>query len=109
MLSNEMTAELIDGLLDIFGQNVQKIILYGSVARKEETEDSDVDIAVILERAFDEATREKFFVWSSELDLKYGKVVSIIDIEKKNLDKWGRILPFYRNVFEEGVVLWQAA
>ena len=31
------------------------------------------------------------------------------DIEKANMDKWGDVLPFYKNIKKEGVVLWKAA
>lgn len=33
MLSDEMREELVQGLTDIFGNNISMIILYGSVAR----------------------------------------------------------------------------
>jgi len=108
MLTQEITTELINGLLDIFEENVQQIILYGSVARREETEDSDIDIAIVLERKFDEATRRRFISWAADMDLKHEKIFSIIDIERDNLKKWGKILPFYKNVCEEGIVLWKA-
>lgn len=41
--------------------------------------------------------------------MKYEKVFSIIDIEKHNLEKWGNILPFYKNVCQESITLWKAA
>lgn len=31
------------------------------------------------------------------------------DIEKNMLNKWGDVLPFYKNIKEEGIVLWKAA
>ncbi len=109
MLTTEMTYELISGLVSIFGENIQQIILYGSVARKEETEESDIDIAIILDHGFDSIVRKKFIEWASEMDLKYEKVFSIIDIEKANMDKWGNVLPFYKNIRREGIILWKAA
>jgi predicted nucleotidyltransferase len=109
MLTTEMINELVKGLVDIFGKNVQQIILYGSVAREEEKDDSDIDIAIILNHGFDSVIRERFITWASELDLKYGRVFSIIDIEKDNMDKWGNVLPFYKNIRQEGVVLWKVA
>ncbi len=51
--------------------------------------------------------REKFIEWNSEMDMKYDRVFSIVDIEKANMDKWGDVLPFYKNIKEEGVVLWK--
>lgn len=109
MLSDEMVRELIDGLREIFAQNVLQIILYGSVARQEEVKESDIDIAIIVQAVPTESIRDRFIEWNSEMDMKYNRVFSIIDIEKSRIDEWGEILPFYRNIQEEGVVLWKAA
>ena len=43
MLNEEMIYDLVHGLRGIFAQNVLQIILYGSVARNEETEENDWD------------------------------------------------------------------
>lgn len=104
-----MKDDLIRGLVDIFSNNIIAIILYGSVARNENTTESDIDIAIIVKNEMDDATREKFMQWSAELDLRYDKVFSIIDIQEKNMEKWGSVLPFYQNVQKEGIVLWKAA
>ena len=108
MLTNEMIQDLIEGLCTIFSGNVQKIILYGSVARREETDESDIDIAVIIDSKISDMM-ERFIAWNSEMDMKYNRVFSIVDIEKDKIDKWGKVLPFYKNIQEEGVVLWKAA
>ena len=86
-----------------------QIILYGSVARNEATEDSDIDIAIILDHSIDEAVRERFIDWAADMDMKYDCVLSIVDIEKEKYDVWKNTMPFYKNVFTEGVVLWKAA
>lgn len=109
MHNEEMIRDLISGLREIFDQNVSKIILYGSVARREETAESDIDIAIILDVAQASEIRERFIEWNSEMDMKYNRVFSIVDIEKSQMDKWGNVLPFYKNIREEGVVLWKAA
>lgn len=109
MLSEDIKQELIEGLLDIFGSNMQQIILYGSVARKEETSESDVDIAIVLRESMNDVTRTRFLSWSTDMDLKHEKVFSIIDIECNNLEMWGERLPYYKRVLEEGIVLWKAA
>ncbi len=43
------------------------------------------------------------------MDLKYDRVFSIIDIPEERMEKWGKILPFYKNVQEEGIILWKVA
>ncbi len=47
MFTKVMKEELIAGLLKIFGNNISMIILYGSVARNEYTDESDIDIAIV--------------------------------------------------------------
>ena len=109
MLSEEMICDLVNGLQLIFAKNVTQIILYGSVARQEESTESDIDIAIIVEEIQNSDVRKKFIEWNSEMDMKYNRVFSIVDIEKANMDKWGDVLPFYKNIKKEGVVLRKAA
>ena len=109
MLTREMKDELIEGLLNIFLDDIEAIILYGSVARNESTLESDIDIAIIVKKDMDDTTRERFISWSADLELRYDRVFSIIDIQERNMQKWGKILPFYQNVQKEGIVLWKAA
>lgn len=109
MISEEMTKEIIDGLTSIFNEDIERIILYGSVARKEETSESDVDIAIIVKKEMDETSSKQFIAWAADLDLKFNKVFSIIDIQEDVLKKWGDVLPFYKNIKKEGIILWKAA
>ena len=109
MLTDAMKKELISGLLNLFPDNITMIILYGSVARNEATAESDVDIAIIMKKDMDEVIKDKFLCWSADMDLRYDKVFSIIDIKEENMKKWGKVLPFYQNVQKEGVILWKAA
>ena len=110
MLTPVMKDELIKGLLEIFSDsNMEAMILYGSAARNESTAESDIDIAIIMKKDMDDAVRERLIRWSADMDLRYDRVFSIINIQEKNMQKWGNLLPFYQNVKKEGVVLWKEA
>lgn len=109
MLSSIIVNELISGLTEIFQDKISRIILFGSVARNEATEESDVDIAIIITNEIDEETKDKFINWVAELDIRFNQVFSIVDIPEERMKKWGKILPFYKNIEEEGIVLWRAA
>lgn len=109
MLTEEMITEIVNGLVNIFENSILQIILYGSVARKQDTEESDIDIAIVLKKEFTLENRAKFIEWIAELDLKYDRVFSVVDIEQEKYEKWRDILPFYKNIQNEGVVLWKAA
>ena len=106
MLTNTMKEDLIHGLIDIFSSNILAVILYGSVARNDNTDDSDIDIVIIIKNEMDDATKEQFIHWSAELDLRYDRVFSIIDIQEENMEKWGNVLPFYQNIQKEGIILY---
>ena len=109
MLSDEIREELVQGLTDIFGNNISMIILYGSVARGNATKESDIDIAIVVRSQMDDATRRRFLSWAADMDIRYERVFSIVDIQETNMKKWEEVLPFYRNVKKEGIILWKAA
>ena len=109
MLSSIIVNELISGLTEIFQDKISRIILFGSVARNEATEESDVDIAIIITNEIDEETKDKFINLAAELDIRFNQVFSVVDIPEERMKKWGKILPFYKNIEEEGIVLWRAA
>lgn len=70
MLTPDMISDLTQGLQKIFGSIIEQIILYGSAARNEETEESDIDIAIILTNEMDDIKKERMLVWSSNMDLQ---------------------------------------
>lgn len=103
-----MQKELVNGLKEIFEHQLRYIILYGSVARGTDTEESDIDIAILLESSYSSRQKEALIDFTVDMDLKYDKVVSVVDINYEDYMKWKETLPFYRNVAKDGVVLWSA-
>ena len=108
-LSPEIQKKIVDGLLELFGDNIDSIILYGSVARGDDGPESDVDVAVIVKEKINRKLKKDFNYWNSELDIEHEKVFSILDIEKNKFDQWSDIIPFYKNIIKDGIVLWKAA
>jgi predicted nucleotidyltransferase len=109
MLSDDIKEELVEGLTGIFQKNISMIILYGSVARGEAADSSDIDIAIIVKEPINQNTKKQFVSWAANMDLRYERVFSIVDIQESNMKKWEHVLPFYQNVRKEGIVLWKAA
>lgn len=104
----EIFEKMIPGFQDIFGASLNQVILYGSVARGTQTEESDVDIAVIV-RKYTETMHDQMIDFTVELELEYNKVFSVLLIDYDNFKEWENILPFYKNVKKEGITLWSAA
>lgn len=109
MLLDELREELVQGLTDIFENNLSTIILYGSMARNEATEESDIDIAIIIKKRMDAQTKKRFISWTADMDIRHERVFSIVDIQEDNMKKWESVLPLYQSIRKEGIVLWKAA
>lgn len=104
-----MLKELVDGIVGIVDSKLVSIILYGSVARGSASEESDIDIALLLDGKMSKETEDKFSDLIVDLNLKYDKVFSVVDIDNERFNQWKETLLFYRNVENEGIVLWKAA
>lgn len=105
-----MLAELAESLQKIYGDKLRTVVLYGSVARGTQTDDSDIDIMVLIDGNSDELRQydEKLSEISTDFSLKYLKVLSVIDVSYREYEDWRDLSPFYRNVAEEGVILYAA-
>ena len=101
--------EFINGVKEILGNRVKKIILYGSYARGDYNESSDIDIMILTDLTDDEMY--DYFVKISDMayDIEDANNFDImISPLVKNIDKfnyWLDALPFYMNIQREGVVL----
>lgn len=100
---------LVPGLLNIYGDLLVSIILYGSMARGTQTEESDVDIAVILKGGASAEMYDQMLDLVVNLELECDKVLSVVRIDYEKFREWENVMPFYRNIKRDGVVLWQAA
>ena len=79
---------------DILGDKLTKIILYGSYARGDYKENSDIDI-MILTTLTDEEIRR----------IKTDTDINVIVKNEEHFNYWLGALPFYDNVQREGIVL----
>lgn len=108
-MDRSILQKLVNGILAIMEDNVVSIILYGSVAKGTNTEESDVDIALLVKGNMDKNTEEQLSDFVVDMNLEYDKVFSVIDIEYNMFRKWEKVTPFYSNVNKEGIILWKAA
>ncbi len=88
----------------IFGNNLRDVKLYGSYARGEQTDESDVDVFVLVDMPKSKLNsyRRRVSDISSELDLKYGTLLSIKLQDTDTFYRYNKTLPFFKNVVSEG-------
>ena len=108
-LNGQMYKELVDGLISILPAQAVQIVLYGSAARGTAGPESDIDIALFVNNRPTAQQEEQLSDLIVDLNLKYNKVFSVVDIDQQTYLKWKNVTPFYQNVDKEGIVLWKAA
>ena len=106
LADKEMFDDIVRAILSVVGDDAVKIILYGSVARGDNTWESDVDIALVIHGELDRRTDRLLTKAVVEVDLKYDTVVSVIDIDAEHFSECRNTLPFYANIEKEGIILW---
>ena len=102
----EMFDDVVRAILSVMGDDAVRIVLYGSVARGDNTWESDVDIAVLTVREYGYNDRKRILEVISPLNLKHDTLISVHPIEEKRFYDWVDDLPFYHNIDIEGINLW---
>ena len=95
-------------VLLIFGKKYVQVILYGSYARGDYRENSDIDI-MLLTRLTDqqiEQVENRIYDLAFDFQMKYLVDISVIVKNEAHFRYWLGALLFYDNVEKEGVVLY---
>ena len=88
----------------VFQQKLYEAWLYGSYARGDYDEESDVDILLTIDGDDD----YHIYGWplaeiASDLSLEYDKMISVQTVPKQRFEQYSDVLPYYRNVRKEGI------
>ena len=106
MKNREIIDTFKNNLKQLYGDNLHSVILYGSLARGEETEESDIDLIVVLKEMGDfweEVRRIDELESSLEEKNSFGILISAIPLSLKNMEE--TVTPLLLNVKKEGVVV----
>jgi predicted nucleotidyltransferase len=81
--------------------------LYGSYARGDYDDESDIDVMILADMTDDEIRKKRLDIigLKCEIDDKYNVFLSPMAKDIKHFDEWAPFLPFYKNVNDEGI-LW---
>ena len=99
----QLASEFKQSLLERYGTRFAKLILFGSYARGDFHDESDVDFLVVLNDAEVQGGNEVFFVSDIviELTMKYNKFVSYLPVSYARLQN--AQTNFYYNIRREGL------
>ncbi len=92
------------GLVSVYGSEAPDVVVYGSYARGEATEDSDLDLVLVFTRPVNPSEEIRQIVpLLADLNLRYGMLLSVLPVSREEYREGEG--PFWRNVRREGVQL----
>ncbi len=108
-MTEEKIREVVDRFAEeakrIYGTKLQEIILYGSCARGDFENDSDIDILILLDSPLESISseRKRILDVSDKLDLDYDVVIAPVVQNYALYQKYIPVSVYYQNVEREGV------
>ncbi|MDD3369650.1 MAG: nucleotidyltransferase domain-containing protein [Lachnospiraceae bacterium] len=108
--TQELLVQYVNGIKEIYGTHLAMVLLYGSYARGDFNEESDIDIMILVDlqdgeiKEYAEKLSELTFEMNLQNDIMLMPMVKNIE----HFEYWVRSYPFYGNVKSEGVTLYAA-
>lgn len=106
---NTVLDQFVEQSVKRYEQHIKKIILYGSYARGDYNEDSDIDLMVLVDYQREKISDVDDGLSDIGYDISYDNDFIEISTIMQNadfFDKWVGSYPFYSNIKNEGVELY---
>jgi len=98
----EIARELYEKLTEVYGDRIRKMYLYGSYARNQADEDSDIDIAVVLSGSVNRAEERACVSGiASDISLRYNCLITLFFMSEDELKS--QPYAVHRSIAREGV------
>ena len=111
MTRKEFEEKSFDEVMEQLNEERDDITTYESLKEFaiQQIEEDRFFLAIHILESLDKDMEDKLSDLVVDMNLKYDKVFSVIDIDYETFRKWEGVTPFYQNVTKEGIVLWKAA
>lgn len=97
-------AELKAAFTELYGERLRGLYLFGSYARGDCREDSDVDVLLLLAGPINVGEEiSRYNGSASEICLRYDLLIGIVPTAEESFDR--QIEPLFQNVRREGVAV----
>lgn len=102
---NTILHKLAEVYRSVYGEQIVRILLYGSYARGDYDNASDIDVVALVHGERDLLQEQLKRVWdiSSDLELEYGAILSPTVIPYEEYIRFLDVIPYYENIEKEGV------
>jgi predicted nucleotidyltransferase len=98
-------SQIVDLYKNVYGDSVEEIYLYGSYARGDYDNDSDIDFTAVVKGDRKALQHKLKSVWdmSADIGLENDVVISPTVIPADEFAKYKEKLPYYKNIDKEGL------
>ncbi|MBQ7455628.1 MAG: nucleotidyltransferase domain-containing protein [Clostridia bacterium] len=105
--AQSIVEQLSQRISQLYPQETPDVILFGSYARRDADEGSDIDVLYLVDAPRQEIAARNWQVGAAaaELLLEHGVVVSPVVENRAFFRQHAATLPFFRNIQQEGVRL----
>lgn len=95
-------------MIDLFKSKLESVILFGSYSREENTDESDIDIMVLINEDGQELKKYESNITDImvDLSLEFGVVVSLYIESSEYYREKVNILPFLMNIEKQGIKIY---
>lgn len=108
-MNNDILRDILcsikQGYKQVYGDDIMDIYLYGSYARGDYEQDSDIDFVAIVKGNRLDLQKKLKLMWdiAADLGLENDIVISPTVIPYNEFLQYQEKLPYYRNIIKEGV------
>ncbi len=104
---NVLLKKISDIYRSVYGDQLVRVVLYGSYARGDYADDSDLDVVALVHGDRKKLQDQLRIVWDQtcDLELEYEMVLSPAVIPYEEFEKYREDIPYYRNIANEGITV----
>ncbi len=103
---NMLISQIVEYSKEVFGDKFRNVILYGSYARGDYDDESDIDIMIMVDMEPEELRtyRKKMVHFVADINLENDVFFTSKLQSVSFFNKWEKVVPFYQNVLKDGVI-----
>ena len=104
---HKLLSKIVAVYRSIYNKDLCEIYLYGSYARSDYDSESDIDVVAVVKGDRNQLQNQLKQIWEivSDLELDYEVVISPTVIPYNEFENYKEILPYYRNIVQEGHIM----